>query len=53
MRQDCLFTVQGDYLESLPYPAASYFFGIKTTDFDFSPGDSFLDEAGFACVWLA
>lgn len=53
MRQDCLFTTQGDYLESLPYPAAAYFFSVKAASF--SPGSSysFLDEAGFACAWLA
>lgn len=53
MCQDCLFAIQGNYLESLPYPAASYFLGIETAGFDFRPGDSFFDEVRFARAWLA
>jgi len=53
MCQDCLFATQGDYLESLPYPAAAYFFSVKAADLGSSSSYSFLDEAGFACAWLA
>lgn len=56
MCQDCLFAIQGNYLESLPYPAASYFLGIETAGFEIAALRSqqgFFDEVRFARAWLA